>query len=181
MSKKDSSAFTLIELLVVIIIISLIYGVVFNNFVNDKTRSESLNIFNMKKYLNDKLKDEKGISSLVCSNKLEKCYLLNRGKTIDTIDFRSTFETYYLRGAEEVFRREYPYMKIDEEDFRPSFILQRYENKRFSPLILKDEKDRWYYLTSFFKNVEVFNNSLELVEFIQQKDYLPMNIGHADE
>ncbi|NOQ31178.1 MAG: prepilin-type N-terminal cleavage/methylation domain-containing protein [Helicobacteraceae bacterium] len=174
-------AFTLIELLIVIIIISLIYAVVFDNFLKKKGEVDTLSIRTIKAYMNKEAEGKKGITSLVCSSSLKKCFLLNNGEIITQNDFDKKYELYYLKASEEIFRSELPFVDIDNEEFKPSFIVNRYENGVFSPTILKNEKEQWFYITSYFENYKEFDSQVELIEFIQKKEYLPMNVGHADE
>jgi len=146
---KSSKAFSLIELLIVIIIISLVYFLGFSGIEKQVKKIKVLTPLNLKStIINSELFQGKG--TFMCINKCKSCYLRR--------DIYSPFERYeenidlknikvHNLDSFDNFR-ELEYGRYQDE--KVCLIIDFYKNGSSTQIVLEKD-DKFYFLSSFFK------------------------------
>ena len=155
--------FSLIELLIVIVIISLVYALGFSSIEWSASKPKALTPLNLKESIIN-ADSFSGRSTFMCLDKCKVCYLRK--------DLSSAFEEYpnaidllevksYTIDAQDTLI-ELEYGRY--QDKKICLIIEFYDNKSSSQIILEDKKAS-YFLPAFFGKAKTFASPEDAKEY----------------
>ncbi len=172
---KHQYGFSLIELLIVIIIISIVYFLGFSNIEKQLNTTKALTPLNLKQtIINSDLFQGSGI--FICIDKCKSCYIRK--------DINSPFQEYKnkinLKNIEVYILDSHDTLQEVEygryKDIKICLMVQFYQNKSSSQIILKQDEDV-YFLPAFFDKAQKVDSLNDAKELWLKNNSLVSNLG----
>ncbi len=160
--KHQQAAFTLIELLIVIVLASVMAWLVATLFSN-RGGVENVSIPRLKERL---IQRGLGSGELICIDRCSRCFLQDKRGRVQEINLRlPPLKVYLLDGYGEAYRLEFGrYMD------RAICLRFRIDADGHSSRLIIESKGKYYYLPSYFGDVEHFD-SLKEAQDRWRQDY----------
>ncbi len=164
MLNKNRRAFTLLELIIVIFLLSLLSFFVVGNIKRADERREVVGIANIKNIL----KGASGYYELVCLNRCRECFLVDSELNLKKINtnFRD-LKAYILDNTGQFSSLEFG--RVDDQKVCFRFIF--YPNGSTSQMVVENQGE-FYYIPSYFGEIQKFGSLNEAKEFWEQNRYL---------
>ena len=148
--------FSLIELIIVILIASLFAAVIFSNVQLGAKKKPKVGIHQLKK---SEFARNLGDAELVCLDKCRQCVLSGHGKPTDVASQLPPLKAYILDDGGDAQEIDFGRIKSRKVCLRFHY----YPNGSTSQMIL-EANDKFYFVPSFFGEVEVFEGLDDAVE-----------------